>query len=148
MALLCQETRKARISPGLSCSLAYKVHIGDMRSNKPIEKDYYLPILDTLRSFGGSATLDEIRASVRPFLRADESYLDEPAGPKTDETRFEKDLNWGGKRLGDAGLIRKAGTYWELTDEGRHNFFTAKTLTLLCELAGGRAKKKANKKGR
>ena len=119
-----------------------------MPNNKPVEKDYYLPILNSLRSFGGSATLGEIPASVRPFLRADESYLDEPAGPKTDETRFEKDLNWGGKRLVDAGLIRKAGTHWELTDEGRHNFFTAKTLTLLCELAGGRAKKKANKKGR
>ena len=119
-----------------------------MRSNKPIEKDYYLPILDTLRSFGGSATPDEIRASVRPFLRADESYLDEPAGPDTKETRFEKDVNWGGKRLGDAGLIPKARTYWELTNEGRHNFFTTITLTLLCKLAGDRAKKKANKKGR
>jgi hypothetical protein len=120
-----------------------------MPNKKPVEKDYYLPILDTLRSFGGSASLEEIRASVRPFLRADASYLDEPAGPKTSETRFEKDLNWGGKRLGDAGLIRKVRTHWELTDEGTHNFFTAKTLTLLCELAGGRAKKKiADKKGR
>ncbi len=61
---------------------------------------------------------------------------------------IEKDLNWGGKRLGDAGLIRKVRTHWELTDEGKRNFFTEKTLTLLCELAGGRAKKKANKKGR
>jgi Mrr N-terminal domain len=148
MSFLSQETRKAHTRPGLTCSLSYKVHINDMPSQKPIERDYYLPILDTIRSFGGSASLDEIRFSVRPFLRTDESYLDEPAGPKTSETRFEKDLNWGGKRLGDAGLIRKARTHWELTDEGRHNFFTAKTLTLLCELAGGRAKKKANKKGR
>lgn len=143
-----QETRKAGTRPGLTCRLACYVHIEDMPLKKPIEKDYYLPILDTLRSFGGTATLDEIRASVRPFLRADENYLDESAGAKTNETRFEKDLNWGGKRLGDAGLIRKVRTHWELTDEGKRNFFTEKTLTLLCELAGGRAKKKANKKGR
>ena len=63
---------------------------------------------------------------------------------KTTETRFEKDLNRGGKRLGDAGLIRKVRTHWELTEEGKRNFFTAQTLTLLCELAG-RAKKKAKK---
>ena len=113
-----------------------------MPLNKPTEKDYYLPILDTLRSFGGSANLDEIRQSVRPFLRADSQYLKESAGPKTQETRFDKDLNWAGKRLGDAGLLRKVRTHWELTDEGRRNFFTAKTLTLLCELAGERAKKK------
>jgi hypothetical protein len=119
-----------------------------MPTNKPTEKDYYLPILDTVRSFGGSASLDEIRGAVRTFLRGDEAYLNQSAGSKTNETRFEKDLNWGGKRLGDAGLIRKVRTHWELTDEGRHNFFTAKTLTHLCELAGDRAKKKANKKGR
>jgi len=109
---------------------------------KPVEKDYYLPILDTLRSFGGMARLDEIRKSVRPFLRADEHYLDESAGTKTKETRFEKDINWAGKRLGDAGLIRKVRTHWELTDEGRHNFFTAKTLALLCELSGSKARKR------
>ena len=107
-----------------------------MPLQKPTEKDYYLPILDTLRSFGGTADLDEIRLSVRPFLRADTKYLDEPAGVKTKETRFDKDLNWAGKRLGDAGLVHKARTHWELTEEGRRNFFTAKTLTLLCDLAG------------
>ena len=112
-----------------------------MSSNKPAEKDYYLPILDTLRSFGGTASLDEIRLTVRPFLRAESKYLEEPAGPKTKETRYDKDLNWAGKRLGDAGLIRKVRTHWELTDEGRRNFFTAKTLSLLCELAGTRAKR-------
>ena len=111
-----------------------------MPLQKPIEKDYYLPILDTLRSFGGTADLDEIRLSVRPFLRADTKYLDEPAGVKTKETRFDKDLNWAGKRLGDAGLVHKARTHWELTEEGRCNFFTAKTLTLLCDLAGKSAK--------
>lgn len=113
-----------------------------MNLRKPVEKDYYLPILDTLRSFGGMARLDEIRKSVRPFLRADENYLDESAGIKTKETRFEKELNWAGKRLSDAGLIRKAGTHWELTDEGRHNFLTAKTLALLCELAGSKVRKR------
>lgn len=112
-----------------------------MPSNRPTEKDYYLPILDTLRSFGGAASLDEIRLTVRPFLRAENKYLEDPAGPKTKETRFDKDLNWAGKRLGDAGLIRKLRTHWELTDEGRRNFFTTKTLALLCELAGNRAKK-------
>ena len=117
-----------------------------MHSNRPTEKDYYLPILDTLRSFGGTADLSEIRLSVRPFLRADTQYLDELAGPKTKESRFDKDLNWAGKRLGDAGLIRKARTHWELSDEGRRNFFTAKTLALLCELAGHRAKKLKRRK--
>lgn len=114
--------------------------MNDMSLQKPAEKDYYLPILDTLRSFGGTANIVEIRLSVRPFLRADSQYLEELAGPKTKETRFDKDLNWAGKRLGDAGLIRKARTHWELTDEGRRNFFTAKTLTLLCNLAGKSAK--------
>ena len=117
-----------------------------MPNIKPTENHYYLPILDTIRSYGGSASLDEIRQSVLPFLRADEKYLQESAGPKTQETRFEKDLNWAGKRLGDAGLIRKARTHWELTDEGRRNFFTAKTLTLLCKLAGDQAKKKKDAK--
>ncbi len=111
-----------------------------MSHSKPTEKDYYLPILDTLRSFGGSANLNEIRLSVRPFLRADNRYLDEIAGSKTQESRFDKDLNWAGKRLGDAGLIQKAKTHWKLTEEGRLNFFTAKTLTLLCDLAGKSAK--------
>ena len=113
-----------------------------MPLNRPTEKDYYLPILDTLRSFGGTASLDEIRLTVRPFLRAESKYLEEPAGTKTKETRYDKDLNWAGKRLGDAGLIRKVRTHWELTDEGRHNFFTAKTLALLCELSGSKARKR------
>ncbi len=117
-----------------------------MASNKPSEKDYYLPILETLRSFGGSANLHEIRLTVRTFLRADHNYLEELAGPKTKETRFDKDLNWAGKRLSDAGLIRKVRTHWELTVEGRHNFFTAKTLTFLCELAGQYAKKLKSRK--
>jgi Mrr N-terminal domain len=124
----------------------YMYDITGMAPHKPSEKDYYLPILDTLRSFGGSANLDEIRLTVRPFLRADHNYLEELAGPKTKETRFEKDLNWAGKRLGDAGLIRKVRTHWELTDEGRHNFFTAKTLALLCELAGQRTKRLKGRK--
>jgi len=111
-----------------------------MSLNKPTEKDYYLPILDTLRSFGGTADLNEIRQCLLPFLRADTHYLEASAGAKTKETRFDKDMNWAGKRLGDAGLIRKARTHWELTEEGRRNFFTTKTLTLLCELAGKSAK--------
>jgi len=117
----------------------------NMSHSKPTEKDYYLPILDTLRSFGGLANLNEIRQSVRPFLRADNRYLEEIAGPKTQESRFDKDLNWAGKRLGDAGLIQKARTHWKLTEEGRHNFFTARTLTLLCELAGKNAKSRRKK---
>lgn len=45
----------------------YMYDIIGMAPHKPSEKDYYLPILDTLRSFGGSANLDEIRLTVRPF---------------------------------------------------------------------------------
>ncbi len=116
-----------------------------MPLQKPTEKDYYLPILETLRSFGGSAHLDEVRLSVRPFLRADIHHLDEPAGAKTKETRFDKDLNWAGERLADDGLIQKARTHWELTEEGRHNFFTARTLALFCELAGKNAKTRRKK---
>ncbi len=112
-----------------------------MPSNKPTEKDYYLPILDTIRCFGGTAILDEIRLSVRPFLRTDDVYLDARAGKNTKETRFEKDLNFAGKRLADAGLIRKARTHWELTAEGMNNRFTKKTLTLLCRLAKKNARK-------
>jgi len=118
----------------------------NMSHKKPTEKDYYLPILDTLRSFGGSANLNEIRQSVRTFLRADNRYLEEIAGPRTQESRFEKDLNWAGKRLSDAGLIEKVRTHWKLTEEGHRNFFTARTLTLLCELAGQNAKSRRNKR--
>ena len=64
----------------------------NMSRSKPTEKDYYLPILDTLRSFGGTADLDEIRLAVRPFLRAESKYLEEPAGPKTKETRYHEPL--------------------------------------------------------
>lgn len=106
-----------------------------MPSNKPTEKDYYVPILNSLRSFGGTASLHEIRVSVRKFLRPDDEFLDKKAGTKTKETRFEKDLNFAGKRLADAGLVRKIRTHWELTDEGLHNHLTARTLTLLCRLA-------------
>lgn len=113
-----------------------------MSSNKPTEKDYYAPILNSLRSFGGTATLHEIRASVRKFLRTDDEFLDKKAGAKTKETRFEKELNFAGKRLADAGLVRKAGTHWELTEEGLHNHLTIKTLTLLCRLAKKNAAKR------
>ena len=105
------------------------------------EKDYYLPTLNTLRTFGGRATLEEIRTSVRKFLRTDDAHLDARAGKKTKETRLEKDLNFAGKRLADAGLVRKDWTHWELTDESLHNYLTVKTLTLLCRLA----KKNADK---
>ena len=106
-----------------------------MAHNEPIEKDYYLPILNTLKSFGGSATLDEIRLAVRPLLRASDAYLDAEAGKDTAETIFEKDLGWAGKRLKDSGLLRKVSPNWELTEEGRQNYFTAKTLIFLCKLA-------------
>ncbi len=119
-----------------------------MPQKEPIEKDYYLPILNSLKSYGGSATLDEIRASVRPMLRASDSYLNADAGKDTGESHFEKDLNWAGKRLGDAGLIQKARTHWKLTEEGCFNYFTSKTLALLCELAGTRRKKTRRKSKR
>ena len=108
----------------------------------PIEKDYYFPIICTIKGFGGSAYLDEIRKSVRLFLRANNQYLEESAGPKTQESRFEKDLNWAGKRLADAGLIRKVRTHWELTEEGRLNFFSEKTLISFTELSGKKTKRK------
>ena len=114
-----------------------------MQKKKPTEKDYYIPTLSTLRTYGGRANLEEIRTSVRKFLRADDAHLDSRAGKKTKETRFEKDLNFAGKRLADAGLVRKDRTHWELTDEGLHNHLTIKTLTLLCRLA-----KKNTAKGR
>lgn len=119
-----------------------------MAQNEPIEKDYYLPILNTLKSFGGSATLDEIRVAVRPLLRASDAYLDADAGKDTAETNFEKDLGWAGKRLKDAGLLRKVRPNWELTEEGRQNYFTAKTLIFLCKLAeeNDRRKKRSSSK--
>jgi hypothetical protein len=113
-----------------------------MLQNKPIEKDYYLPILNTLKSFGGSGSLDEIRLAVRPLLRASNTYLDADAGKGTSESRFEKDLNWAGKRLGDAGLLRKVRPNWELTEEGRQSHLTAKTLIFLCKLAEENEKRK------
>ena len=106
-----------------------------MAQNEPIEKDYYLPILNTLKSYGGSATLNEIRAAVRPLLRASDAYLDADAGKDTAESNFDKDLGWAGKRLKDAGLLRKVSPNWELTEEGRQNYFTAQTLIFLCKLA-------------
>jgi hypothetical protein len=106
-----------------------------MQKKKTTEKDYYLPTLNTLRTYGGRATLEEIRTSVRKFLRTDDAHLDARAGKNTKEARFEKDLNFAGKRLADAGLVRKDRTHWELTDEGLHNYLTIKTLTLLCRLA-------------
>ena len=112
-----------------------------MPLNRPTEKDYYLPTLNTLRSYGGRASLVEIRLSVRKFLRADDLQLDARAGNNTKETSFGKNLNFAGKRLSDAGLVRKAKTHWELTDEGLHNHFTIKTLTLLCRLAKKNASK-------
>jgi hypothetical protein len=116
-----------------------------MAKSEPIEKDYYLPILNTLKSFGGTATLDEIKIAVRPLLRASDAYLDAPAGDKTADSRFEKDLGWAGKRLGDAGLIHKAKPNWELTEEGRQNYFTTKTLIFLCKLAEEHDKRRKNK---
>ena len=113
-----------------------------MAQNEPVEKDYYLPILNTLKSFGGSATLDEIRVAVRPLLRASDAYLDADAGKDTAESHFEKDLNWAGKRLRDAGLIRKVRPNWQLTEEGLQNHFTAKTLMFLCKLAEEHDKRK------
>jgi len=113
-----------------------------MAQKEPIEKDYYLPILNTLKSFGGTATLDEIKIAVRPLLRASDAYLDAPAGDKTGETNFEKDFGWAGKRLGDAGLMRKVRPNWELTEEGQKNHFTAKTLIFLCKLAEENDKRK------
>ena len=113
-----------------------------MLQNKPIEKDYYLPILNTLKSYGGSATLNEIRVALRPLLRASDAYLDADAGKDTAESHFEKDLNWAGKRLGDAGLMRKVSSNWELTEEGLKNYFTANTLTFLCKLAVKHDKRK------
>ena len=113
-----------------------------MAPKEPIENDYYLPILNTLKSFGGSATLDEIRVAVRPLLRASDAYLDADAGKDTAESHFEKDLNWTGKRLRDAGLLRKIKPNWELTEEGRQNYFTSKTLTFFCKLAEENDKRK------
>jgi hypothetical protein len=117
----------------------------NMPYHRPTEKNYYLPILNTLRSYEGRASLEEIRISVRKFLRADDFHLDARAGNKTKETSFGKNLNFAGKRLSDAGLVRKLKTHWELTDEGLHNHFTIKTLTLLCRLAKKNASKGRSK---
>jgi Mrr N-terminal domain len=113
-----------------------------MSPQNPVEKDYYFPILCTIKAYGGSASLDEIRHSIRPFLRANNQYLEEPAGPKTQESRFKKDLNWAGKRLADAGLILKQRTHWELTEIGHLYFLSEKTLTSFTELSGKKAKQK------
>jgi hypothetical protein len=74
--------------------------------------------------------------------------MDADAGKDTEETNFEKDLGWAGKRLGDAGLLRKVRPNWELTEEGRQNYFTAKTLIFLCKLAeeNDRRKKRSSSK--
>ena len=102
------------------------------------EKTHYLPILLALRGFGGRAEIDDIRKVVASFIHADTDYLNRPSGPKTQETAFEKDFNWAGKRLGDAGLVVKQRSHWALTEEGLGNHFTAGTLQLFVKLAGKR----------
>ncbi len=76
------------------------------------------------------------------MLRAADAYLDADAGKDTAESNFKKDLGWAGKRLGDAGLMRKVTPNWELTEEGLQNHFTAKTLAFLCKLAEEHDKRK------
>jgi hypothetical protein len=80
------------------------------------EKDHYFPILIALKAAGGKEELDHLRESVATLIRVDFEYRNTVSGPKTSESRFEKDFNWAGKRLSDAGLLTKARTHWILTE--------------------------------
>ena len=56
-------------------------------------------------------------------------YVETSSGPKTMETKFMKDLNWAGNRMGHAGLLKKVrGSHWELTALGISKQFTEEEL--------------------
>lgn len=98
------------------------------------ESDHYFPILVCLKAAGGKSELGALRESVGILLRADHDYLNGPSGPKTMESRFEKDFNWAGKRLSDAGLVNKLRTHWTLTEKAEQ--MTLKSLLLSCGNVG------------
>jgi hypothetical protein len=83
------------------------------------ERDHYYPILIALKAAGGKSEISYLKESVAALLRADLSYRNTASGPKTAESQFEKDFNWAGKRLGDAGLLNKLRTHWELSESAK-----------------------------
>lgn len=98
------------------------------------ESDHYFPILVCLKAAGGKSELGALRESVGILLRADHDYLNGPSGPKTMESRFEKDFNWAGKRLSDAGLVKKLRTHWALTEKAQE--MTVTGLLHQCAMVG------------
>lgn len=113
--------------------------------NKKTESDFYYPILLSLKCFNGKANKEEISAATQILLRASKEYVETASGPKTLETKFMKDLNWAGNRMGHAGLLKKVrGSHWELTPLGISKQFTEEELKDFI-FSNGRKSRKATK---
>lgn len=86
----------------------------------PTQRQLALPLLDAIRTAGGSATTPEIRERVADGLRLDE---DARSRRRTvggqDHSDLGYRLRWTQQQARLAGLVEREGAKWRLTDEGR-----------------------------
>jgi 5-methylcytosine-specific restriction protein B len=82
---------------------------------------YFGPVLDALRSLGGSAEPKEVMAKVRELADVSEKELSETN--KNGQSKYENKIGWARFYLVKAGLIdSKQRGQWSLTPDGRETF--------------------------
>lgn len=88
------------------------------RGKGPRFVQYFTPVLEALRSFGGEAAPRDVFAWVREHIEIPREELD--GVHKAGQSKFENKVGWARFYLVKAGLVHgRTHGRWALTDEGR-----------------------------
>lgn len=91
------------------------------RGERTPEDRYYHPILEALRSLGGSGTKSEVLERVHERLQCTLKEVDfEPVGSSPDTPRWTNTAAWARNTLVEKGLLRNDSRrgIWEISDSG------------------------------
>src|SRR5712671_132273 len=88
------------------------------KSDLPSFEKYFAPAIATLKSRGGSATIEELEEGVAKLMGLSDDILALPH-MKTNQTQFQYELAWVRTYLKKAGLVQNSTRgVWALTETG------------------------------
>jgi len=81
---------------------------------------FFGPVVDAIRSMGGSARPNEVKAWILENLSVDPEYLQEQN--KSGETKFSNNVDWARYYLAEFGILdRSKRGVWALTSRGKES---------------------------